>query len=57
MSTQSEANLNRTLSIGAIQKIWKMRFMVPYSVFMGLSGQPEKVMGSHGAFKGNKFIY
>lgn len=33
-STQYEANLNRTWRIGAIHKIWKIRFMVPYSVFM-----------------------
>lgn len=36
-STQYEANLNRTWSIGAIHKIWKIRFMVPYSVFMAHS--------------------
>lgn len=33
-STRYEANLNRTGSIGAIHKIWKIRFMVPYSVFI-----------------------
>lgn len=36
-STQYEANLNRTWSIGATHKIWKMRFMVPYNVFMAPS--------------------
>lgn len=33
-STRYQANLNRTWSIGAIHKIWKMRLMVPYRVFM-----------------------